>query len=587
MGVFIFGLMWLFDRSLVTTDLIQDEHEVTLKGGVIKRDGFTRFAVIKSFFAAAWSMKGFMLRVLIALLSLYVTAPYMTQIIFKADIENGMQQRYQSEVEKYKTKIIGQLDQEIEQLEMKIDAVNDKLQQEISGGKNSRSGMYGRGPMAEAIEKELNDTKARHAQLLVEKKGVADGIEGAIKRGDYDSLRALGIRLDKDSPVFRNEVVEELKKKEAFWQTEMRVWALLIILAVILFGMKFMQPKSLRLYYSSLLQERWSLYCLGWFDPDLPEKDRSVVLLRGNDAFPDKFEELMVDFFLNRAVYEKNAEARRLREEEDRAKKLEKELAEKQALYERQMLLNGSENSHAGRVVKERHQEEKLRKDREWYQEQLTSALSELAELESAYINRHGVEIEELKSRVVTVEEKLHALDKDYKTHLERVEARKNRIQETEDELEETYELLTQTRQRDDRDRIEVLRLLEDIEQAIVRQQDRLKSQKAELLGYELEQKCMVENRERLLDALDNCRAHLKVLEEPLDKVTRERLRLEAKRMEVAADLGTVTAPYQLPDDSELPYLVEKLKADMSFMKEIDSVDDVVSFKGGEHVTSA
>jgi chromosome segregation ATPase len=213
----------------------------------------------------------------------------------------------------------------------------------------------------------------------------------------------------------------------------------------------------------------------------------------------------------------------------------------------------------------ERHQEEKIQKEREWYQGQLASALSELSDLEMAYLSRHGEEIESLKSQKLILEEKLHALEKDYKTHLERVEARRNRIQETEDELEETYELLTQTRQRDDRDRIEVLRLLEDIEQAIVRQQDRLKSQKAELLGYELDQKCIVENRERLTAAYAKNNAKMSALEEPLEKVTRERLRLEAKRMEVAGSLGTVDAPYQLPNESELPYLVAKMKEILPF----------------------
>ena len=141
-----------------------------------------------------------------------------------------------------------------------------------------------------------------HLSLLNEKAKKIDGIEKAIRASDYDSLRAYGIQLDKDSPVFRNEVVDELKKKEAFWQTELRVWALLIILATILFGMKFMQPKSLRLYYSSQLQEKWNLFCLGKFDLDLPEMERRALILSSHDALPETFESMMIYYFSNKSI---------------------------------------------------------------------------------------------------------------------------------------------------------------------------------------------------------------------------------------------------------------------------------------------
>ena len=75
------------------------------------------------------------------------------------------------------------------------------------------------------------------------------------------------------------------------------------------------------------------------------------------------------------------------------------------------------------------------------------------------------------------LEEKLHAIELEFKTHVERVDARRQRIQESEQELDETYQLLLKTRQRDDCERLQVLRLLDDLEKALLRQEERMKGQ--------------------------------------------------------------------------------------------------------------
>ena len=82
---------------------------------------------------------------------------------------------------------------------------------------------------------------------------------------------------------------------------------------------------------------------------------------------------------------------------------------------------------------------------------------------------------ESLKAKEVELEDKLHAIELEFKTHVERVDARRLRVGESEQELIETTQLLLQTRQREDCDRLQVLRLLEDLEKGLLRQEERIK----------------------------------------------------------------------------------------------------------------
>ena len=66
-----------------------------------------------------------------------------------------------------------------------------------------------------------------------------------------------------------------------------------------------MQPRTLKIYYSSLLQEKWNLYCLGLFDDFLPVQDRSQNLLKSHDALPETFEKLIINFFQNKNQHDK------------------------------------------------------------------------------------------------------------------------------------------------------------------------------------------------------------------------------------------------------------------------------------------
>ncbi|MDR9778689.1 hypothetical protein RJJ65_39790, partial [Rhizobium hidalgonense] len=119
---------------------------------------------------------------LIALASLYIAAPYVTQLVFNADIQNKQQAYFQQAVLEVKQNYQNSKATELEQLAGKIDRINQKLQAEIAGRSGSLSGRYGRGASAIAIEQELNTLKSQYQQISTQSKQHIQRIEQALKQ---------------------------------------------------------------------------------------------------------------------------------------------------------------------------------------------------------------------------------------------------------------------------------------------------------------------------------------------------------------------------------------------------------------------
>ena len=66
LGSFVFLLMWFFDRSLASADLLKNEHEKTLNG--LEKDSFSFNNIFKN------SLPFIIARFAIVILSLYITA---------------------------------------------------------------------------------------------------------------------------------------------------------------------------------------------------------------------------------------------------------------------------------------------------------------------------------------------------------------------------------------------------------------------------------------------------------------------------------------------------------------------------------
>ena len=97
------------------------------------------------------------------------------------------------------------------------------------------------------------------------------------------------------------------------------------------------------------------------------------------------------------------------------------------------------------------------------------------------------------------------------------------------------------------------------MELGIIRQTERLANQHAELLGFELTQRCYEENQRQLQDQLEQAQMRLTVLQQPLDAILQARAAVETRQVQGIAT-GLIDSPYAAHHPTELPAMVEALR---------------------------
>ncbi|HMY01385.1 MAG TPA: hypothetical protein PKC44_16560, partial [Agitococcus sp.] len=86
MGVLVFLFIWLFDRTLMTADYLQEEHAATLRGkaySLNNADSNTKLGILFKYFN---KHKVFLIRIIIAISSLIIVAPYVSELSFYQEI---------------------------------------------------------------------------------------------------------------------------------------------------------------------------------------------------------------------------------------------------------------------------------------------------------------------------------------------------------------------------------------------------------------------------------------------------------------------------------------------------------------------
>ncbi len=568
LGVFIFLLMWSFDRSLMTFDLMQQEHQHTLHGKIYQPNALKESSS-KPWWALIWEYKSFVFRLGLIVVSIVVTAPFLTQLVFNADIQNYQNKYFHQAVAVEKDRVIAQLQADQDKQSKRIEQTTAKLQQEMSGSGGSR--MFGYGINAQAIQNQITAQEDRLNQLYTEQRERVTAIEQAFAAQDFAQLAGLGIVIDQDSPILRGRAVDELKKDSNYWQTEIAVIALLLMLLVIMFSMKMMQPRNLKLYFSSRLQEQWNLYCLGKYDEHLATDERRQMLLNSQDALPEEFERIMLDYAKNQNLHEQQRQrqaeqqaAQYAAEQAEQAQQRAAEQAKHAAAEQRQRDLQQAETAYLSRLAEEKSSSELRMRQRDFEEQQIEHALSEISLSEQQYRSKHQTELDRLTATEEQLASELHDQQKIYKTHAERSEARRQRILDGEQELRSTQARLQQLRSRDDSDRAQVLRIIEDLELGTMRQTERLAHQNAELMGFELTQRCYEENQQQTQLKLSQSRQRLQVLSEPLDAIIDVRAKVESRQIRLTGEQGLMDSPFVPHDSTELPLMVEKLRQQLA-----------------------
>ncbi|HVG23518.1 MAG TPA: hypothetical protein VND45_05145 [Thermoanaerobaculia bacterium] len=151
-GLFVFTLVWIIDATFMTLDLSRGFYERVLLG---KEESPVREKVKLAAGIAA--------RVAIVSASLFITAPFLAQAIFAADVADEMTRRNagavaakRAELERPYVARGGELRREQQLLE------RQRVQEAAGVG---LSGKYGRGPALETIERQLSDKRGELAAI--------------------------------------------------------------------------------------------------------------------------------------------------------------------------------------------------------------------------------------------------------------------------------------------------------------------------------------------------------------------------------------------------------------------------------------
>lgn len=577
LGIFVFLLIWFFDRMLLTSDFMEHKHRLQLNGLIeTEKDA-------KTSKNASYRLYGFLiLRLAIALASLYIAAPYVTQLVFNADIENKQQENFQQAVLDVKQKYQDNQQAQLDKLMQKVEQKNNDYQQEIAGGSGSISGFRGVGVTAKAIGQELEDLKQQYQQTSIETKEHLQKIELALKNRNYAELIALDIRVDKDSPILRRAAIEDIRKQypKEFAEVEHTVQGLLFILAFILLSMKLMQFNTVKLYFSSNLQSKWNQYCLGKYDPYLPETEKRQVLLNSHDALPEEFERMMINLHQHKAEMEaENYRQAERREQERQAEilkaqkeqdKIELEAQKKQAKLQ---TLENSKIAHEERLAKQKAEVEYRERFKEIVEREIETALMLLDKEEAQYLQTDGAEIPKLQEQETIKIDELHEKEKQFKTQQERIDAKNHRITQTEADICHIEHRLKALSHGENAHNVENLDVIERYSQSLTRHREILQGQKAELLGFQNNQKFYDESSQLLRSRLSDIQEQLDELKRPLRAITKARSDVHTRKIQLLAQQGLEDAPIEKPSEQEWTFLTHKIQQQIAETLPMPSIE--------------
>lgn len=304
LGLFVFFLIYLFDRSLMTHDTLAEEHAYSLTS--------TLLPPVQSKLRKLLAAKGFIFRIFLVSLSIYITTPFLTQLVFKSDIDNYVATGAQASLVAAKERIGKDLAALKQEQLVKIKSIDAILLAEESGKYGNGVG-YGKKAAALQNQKALLDNRL----IILEEQAQAKlkALETAFKAKDTAVLESFGVVLKKDSPTLRNDAIKSLQANPSYQQTEQAVLILILILSGAMFGLKFISPRSLKLYFSSQLQEQYVCYSLGKYDQYLPEFEKSCNN-RAYKQLPEEFERVLIEYQTNLVARKATEDQAKLRDSE-------------------------------------------------------------------------------------------------------------------------------------------------------------------------------------------------------------------------------------------------------------------------------
>lgn len=209
-------------------------------------------------------------RLMLAVLSFTVTAPFLTQLFFSRDIAAAIQRSNEQAVALKRNELAGKYDQQLKDLSTRLANRQKDLENEVAG--TGRSGRYGNGPTATAIHADVDGLQKEIGNL-------ESGRTAELRLFDTATpevmAKTYGVDLRQEGPDTRAHVIAEMGKSPAFRATRLTIKAFLVFLFLGLVALKFFQPASVKVYFNGELQAAYRRLRAGVFDPQLDPREHS------------------------------------------------------------------------------------------------------------------------------------------------------------------------------------------------------------------------------------------------------------------------------------------------------------------------
>jgi hypothetical protein len=273
----LFFVIWLADATFVTMDTSRSYYSRMLSPKD-KTDGAYDGVVEQRKFVA-----GLVIRGVIVVVSLWITAPFLAQLVFRRDVVETIRSRNGNAIASARTALAARYDEQLRPLDSALNATQSEGILEAAG--QGLSGRYGRGAAVIAMEQRAADLQRRIAAVSSER----DSTLFAFDRASAQVLSTrFGVPLLDDGLRSRSEVLSVLMENPDYSGTQVALGVFLSFLFLGLLILKLFQPRSVAIYYSEQLQSLYTDYTQGKFDEHLDPHDRART---GAPMTPQRFEE--------------------------------------------------------------------------------------------------------------------------------------------------------------------------------------------------------------------------------------------------------------------------------------------------------
>lgn len=544
-SLIVFCIFYFFDRTVISHDMMTSKHQFTLNG--------------EFYHPSLWQKyQGTLLlvgRLGMAVLSLVLSSFYLTQLVFYSDIEKQKQVQYQESIEKAKVETLGKLEQKIIAQQTHVQSIHDKLQNEIGGKKGSK---YGKGPVAQSIQAELDSANGELDSLKKALETTRTTLENAIIQNDEQVLKNFDILIVKDSPVFRENAIEKLKKEPAFQRTQRNVEGLLGLFIIILISMKLAQPKALKLYYSSLLQAKWQSYLKGNFDDYLPESEKSIYL--ADILMAEEFERIAIRY-ANTKGERDNDDLQRKQQEKEQQKKAERLKVEQEAQAQR---LKESEQAHAEREAREAQNYTYRAKVINDKKRSIDNALQQAHSRKQQFFQENQEKKQQLIEQENQLTENLFETERFFQSKQEDFDAREKRINDAKDKLNELQTLANEQEQKENfsPERVKAYTIAQ---LAVEKQRQTIKNMHDDFLTFERDMNIHQQKIDKLKQELQQVRNEINRLTNMENVLNETIAKLEMEQVKMLAELVDDN-PHIKGQEIEIPFIAEQFKNNGSYV---------------------